>query len=61
MYTITAEGKFLTFHIGSFKIISRQSYFFINNNHLQRYVENPLNFFPEKTIFFQLLHSYCCG
>lgn len=54
MYTITAGGKFLAIQIGSFQIISRQSYFFIhiNHSHLQRYVETPpLYFFPEKTFF----------
>lgn len=54
MYTITAEGKFLTFQIGSFKIISRQSYFFINNNHKHSSAlcGNPLEFLPRENIFF---------
>lgn len=54
MYTSTAEGKFLTYQIGSFQIISRQSYYFIHNNHRHSSVlcGNPLEFLPRENIFF---------
>lgn len=53
MYTITAQGKFL-FKLVPLKL-SRVNHTFsliIIIDILQRYVETPLNFFPEKTFFF---------
>ena len=56
MDTITAEGKFLTFQIGSFQTISRESYFFIHNNHRHSSAlcGNPLEFLPRENIFFSI-------
>lgn len=55
MYTITAQGKFL-FKLVPLKLsrVNHTVSLIIIIDILQRYVETPLNFFPEKTFFFSI-------